>query len=181
MNGIKKISIKQKDYKKNNIIKNQNKLINKPIPTPSQKTKGNLIPSQRNIKINLTKLLEEVKTKQNSKGVIGRKSFSIKKLSKENNSDYSISQLTDKFGQKLLKNNNNGNTLISNISNSKKITNKTIPEDNKYRNNNNNKIDIENNIIIDTNYISNIQKKKKIKIKIILVPLLIIIIKSTLI
>ena len=85
-------------------------------------------------------MLEEVKTKQNSKGVIGRKSFSIKKLSKENNSDYSISQLTDKFGQKLLKNNNNGNTLISNISNSKKITNKTIPEDNKYRNNNNNKI-----------------------------------------
>lgn len=39
MNGIKKISIKQKDYKKNNIIKNQNKLINKPIPTPSQKLK----------------------------------------------------------------------------------------------------------------------------------------------
>ena len=36
------------------IIKNQNKLINKPIPTPSQKTKGNLIPSQRNIKINLS-------------------------------------------------------------------------------------------------------------------------------
>ena len=165
MNGIKKISIKQKDYKKNNIIKNQNKLINKPIPTPSQKTKGNLIPSQRNIKINLTKLLEEVKTKQNSKGVIGRKSFSIKKLSKENNSDYSISQLTDKFGQKLLKNNNNGNTLISNISNSKKITNKTIPEDYKYRNNNNNKIDIENNIIIDTNYISNIQKKEENKNK----------------
>ena len=32
--------------------------------------------------------------------------LAIKKLSKENNSDYSISQLTDKFGQKLLKNNN---------------------------------------------------------------------------
>ena len=41
INGIKKISIKQKEPKRSHLIKNQSKLINKPIPTPSQKVKGN--------------------------------------------------------------------------------------------------------------------------------------------
>ena len=159
INGIKKITIKQKEPKKSHIIKNQNKLISKPIPIPNQKVKGNLIPSQRNIKINLSKFMEEVKTKQNSKIIIGRKSLSIKRISKENNSDFSISQLNDKFDQKILKNNEEGNDInnyLSNISNNKKIINKTIQEENK-----NNYNEIENNIIIDTNYISNIQNKEE--------------------
>ena len=84
INGIKKISIKQREPKKSNIIKSKNsKLISKPIPTPSQKVKANIIPSQRNIKINLTKFLEEGKIKQNNKVIIGRKSLSIKELTKK--------------------------------------------------------------------------------------------------
>ena len=163
INGIKKISIKQKEPKKNHFIKNQSKLISKPIPTPSQKVKGNLIPSQRNIKINLSKFIEDVKIKQNSKVIIGRKSLSIKKLSKENNSDFSVSQLNEKFGQKISKNNEEGNDInnfISNISNNKKIINKTIQEENKFKGIKNYN-ELENNILIDTNYISNIQNKDK--------------------
>ena len=159
LNGIKKISIKQKEPKKSNLIRNNTKLINKPIPTPSQKIKGNnIIPSHRNIKINLTKFIEDVKNKQNNK-IIGRKSLSIKRLSKENNSDFSISQLNDKLGQKFLKNNEEGNDLknyVENLSNNKKLINKTIQEENKFKEKNNFN-EIENNIIIDTNYISNIQ------------------------
>ena len=164
INGIKKISIKQKDPKKNNLIKKENKLINKPSPAPVQKIKGNIIPSQRNIKINLTKFLEDVKTKQNSK-VIGRKSLSIKRFSKENNSDFSISQLNDKFGQKMLKNNEEGNDLknyASNALNNKKLISKTIQEEKKdkekQKENNNN--EVESGIIIDTNYISNMQNNE---------------------
>ena len=44
--GIKKISVKQKDTKKNYIIPNQNKYNSKPIPSQNQKMKGNVIPSQ---------------------------------------------------------------------------------------------------------------------------------------
>ena len=154
INGIKKISIKQKEPKKSNLIRNNNaKLINKPIPTPQQKIKGNIIPSHRNIKINLTKFIEEVKNKQNNKAIIGRKSLSIKRLSKENNSDFSISQLNEKLGQKLLKNNDETNDLknyLTNLSNNKKLINKTIQEKNNFN-------EIENNILIDTNCISNMQ------------------------
>ena len=159
INGIKKILIKQKEPRKSNLIRNNTKLINKPIPTPPQKIKGNNIPSHRNIKINLIKFIEDVKSKQNNKGIIGRKSLSIKRLAKENNSDFSISQLNDKLGQKILKNNDEANDLknyVSNIYNNKKLINKTIQEENKY-NDKNNYNDIENNILIDTNYISNIQ------------------------
>ena len=162
--GIKKISIKQKDPKKNNLIKKENKLINKPIPAPVQKMKGNIIPSQRNIKINLTKFLEDVKTKQNSK-VIGRKSLSIKRFSKENNSDFSISQLNDKFGQKILKNNEEGNDLknyASNASDNKKLISKTIQEEKKEKEKEKEKNNdgYECGIIIDTNYISNMQNNE---------------------
>ena len=160
INGIKKISIKQKEPKKSNLIRNNNaKLINKPIPTPQQKIKGSLIPSHRNIKINLTKFIEDVKNKQNNKAIIGRKSLSIKRLSKENNSDFSISQLNEKLGQKFLKNNDETNDLknyVTNLSNNKKLINKTIQEENKFKEKNNLN-DIENNILIDTNYISNMQ------------------------
>ena len=149
INGIKKISIKQREPKKSNIIKGKNsKLISKPIPTPSQKVKTNLIPSQRNIKINLTKFLEEGKAKQSSKVIIGRKSLSIKRMTKENNSDFSISQLNEKISHKILKNNEEGNDLnnyLANNINNKKLINKTIQDE---------------NIIIDTNYISNIPKKE---------------------
>ena len=87
------------------MIHNQYKQINKPIPTPGHKIKNNIIPSQRNIKINLAKFLKDVKIKQNNKSIVGRKSLSIKRISKENNSDFSLLQINDKFAQKILKNN----------------------------------------------------------------------------
>ena len=165
MVGMKKISVKQKDLKKNNIIQNQNKLIHKAIPT--QKNKGNVIPSQRNIKINLSKFLQDVKIKQNNK-LVGRKSLSIKRISKENNSDFSLSQLNDKFAQKILKNNDEGNELDNFIINKKQNINKTIQEEIKesiintnigQEQNENNDCNIDNNILIDTNYISNMQNR----------------------
>ena len=167
--GIKKISIKQKD-KKNHLIQNQYKQINKPIPTPAQKIKSNIIPSQRNIKINLAKFLKDVKIKQNNKSIVGRKSLSIKRISKENNSDFSLSQLNDKFAQKILKNNEEGNDIGNCVVNNKHNINKTIqeelrkgyiPEEKKnseIENEKYNNID-NNNILIDTNYISNMQSK----------------------
>ena len=175
---IKKISIKQKDPKKSTLIPNQPRLINKPIPAPGgHKLKEGIIPSQKNIKINLSKYLQEVKTNPSNKVIIGRKSLSIKKLNKENNSDFSLSQLNDKFAQKILKNNDEGNDIkyyIPNISNDKKRINKTIQEEQKeklkLKNVSDNKININNNInkenennnniLIDTNYISNIQNKE---------------------
>ena len=167
--GIKKISIKQKD-KKNHLMQNQYKQINKPIPTPAQKIKSNIIPSQRNIKINLAKFLKDVKIKQNNKSIVGRKSLSIKRISKENNSDFSLSQLNDKFAQKILKNNEEGNDIGNCVVNNKHNINKTIqeeirkgyiPEEKKnseIENEKFNNID-NNNILIDTNYISNMQNK----------------------
>ena len=164
--GIKKISIKQKD-KKNNMIHNQYKQINKPIPTPGQKIKNNIIPSQRNIKINLAKFLKDVKIKQNNKSIVGRKSLSIKRIAKENNSDFSLLQINDKFAQKILKNNEEGNDIGNCVVNNRQNINKTIqeeirkvyiPEEKKNSeldNDNNNN----NNILIDTNYISNMQNK----------------------
>ena len=167
--GIKKISVKQREIKKSNIIQNQNKINNMPIPAPSQKIKGNIIiPSQRNIKINLAKFLEDVKNKQNNKLVMGRKYLSIKRISKENNSDFSLSQLNDKFTQKILKNNDEGNDIGNYATNNKQNTNKTIQEEIKIK-----KIDEENNeyekcniidtnMLIDTNYISNVQNKANV-------------------
>ena len=98
--GIRKIMVKPKESRK----LNKNKISGKLIPTPAQKIKNNLIPSQRNIKNNLTKFLQGIKTKQNNKSkiVVGRKSFSIKKISKENNSDFSLPQFNDKLSNKLL-------------------------------------------------------------------------------
>ena len=163
--GIKKISVKQKEVKKNNIVPNQTKLINKQIQFPPQKMKGNNIPSQRNIKINLTKFLEDVKNKQNNKMVMGRKSLSIKRMTKENNSDFSLSQLNDKFTQKILKNNEEGNDIGNFVINNKQNINKTLQEEIKIKNrideekSENNKINDIDNILIDTNYISNMQNK----------------------
>ena len=181
--GIKKICVKQKEPKKNNIIQNNsnnnsninnNKFNNKPIPNPSQKFKGGIIPSQRNIKINLAKFLEDVKNKQNNnKLVMGRKSLSIKRLSKENNSDFSLSQLNDKFTQKILKNNEEGNDIGNYNINNKQNINKTIQEENirikkidEEKEKENEKFtdidNIDNNILIDTHYISNIPSKTNI-------------------
>ena len=163
--GIKKICVKQKEVKKNNIVPNQTKLINKQIQFPAQKMKGNNIPSQRNIKINLTKFLEDVKNKQNNKMVMGRKSLSIKRMTKENNSDFSLSQLNDKFTQKILKNNEEGNDIGNCVINNKQNINKTLQKEIKIKNrideekSENNKINDIDNILIDTNYISNMQNK----------------------
>ena len=98
--GIRKIMVKPNESRK----LNKNKINGKLIPTPAQKIKNSLIPSQRNIKNNLTKFLQGIKTKQNNKSkiIVGRKSFSIKKISKENNSDFSLPQFNDKLSNKLL-------------------------------------------------------------------------------
>ena len=103
INGVRKIIVRPKDVRKINV--NHTKISSKPIPTPSQKIKGNLIPSQRNIKINLAKFLQGVKTKQNNKpkDILGRKSFSIKKLANENNSDFSLPHFNYKLSNKLLR------------------------------------------------------------------------------
>ena len=165
--GIKKICVKQKDMKKNIILQNQNKPINKQIQNQNQKLKGSIIPSQRNIKINLTKFLEDVKNKQNTnKLAMGRKSLSITRMTKENNSDFSLTQLNDKYTQKILKNNEEGNDIKNDIINNKQNINKTLQEEIKIKNKNNeeetnqnNKLNDMDNILIDTNYISNIQNK----------------------
>ena len=60
---------------------------------------------------------------------MGRKSLSIKRISKENNSDFSLSQLNDKFTQKILKNNEEGNDIGNYAINNKQNINKTIKED----------------------------------------------------
>ena len=152
--GIKKILVKQKEIKKIN----QNKLIVNPIPTPSQKMKSNIIPSQRNIKINLAKFLKGVKAKPNCKNklIVGRKSFSIKKIAKENNSDFYISQLNDKISNILLKNNEDNiiiknNYTNNNINNNKIINEEYIQNKEKIENKDNNKdknnkIDVIDNI-----------------------------------
>ena len=171
--GIKKILVKQKENKKIN----KNKITNNPIPTPSQKIKTNIIPSQRNIKINLAKFLKGVKTKPNNKGklIVGRKSLSIKKISKENNSDFFISQLNDKITNILLKNKEEENININNynINNNNNIQNKNeeIIEKNENENDNDNDNDdnnknsknenIENDLISDIYHNNNKNNKNK--------------------
>ena len=161
--GIKKISVKQKEIK-NNIVQNR-KPINKAIPAPNQKVKGNIIPSQRNIKLNMSKILNDVKTNKDNKFVMARKSISIKKIAKENNSDFSVSQINDKFSKKILKNeeeNDIGSYANNNNKNIDKITQEEVKTElNKEEKNNynNNDIGIDNNILIDTNYISNVENK----------------------
>ena len=161
--GIKKISVKQKEFK-NNFVQNK-KIINKAIPAPNQKVKGNVIPSQRNIRLNMSKILNEVKTNKDNKFVMARKSLSIKKLTKENNSDFSVSQINDKITKKILKNeeeNDIGNYANNNNQNIDKISQEEMKTElNKEEKNinNNNDIGIDNNILIDTNYISNVENK----------------------
>ena len=166
--GIKKILVKQKENKKIN----KNKITNNPIPTPSQKIKTNIIPSQRNIKINLAKFLKGVKTKPNNKGklIVGRKSLSIKKISKENNSDFFISQLNDKITNILLKNKEEENININNYNtnnNNNNIQNKNEEkiEKNENDNNDNNKNskneNIENDLISDIYHNNNKNNKNK--------------------
>ena len=174
VSGIRKISVKLKDKNNNNGNNPQNKIIHKHIPIQKkQGNNNNIIPSQRNnIKINLSKFLQDVKIKQNNK-LVGRKALSIKRLPKENNSDFSLSQLNEKFAQKILKNNEEGNDENdnNNLLNHKPNINQTIQEEIKekviinknvsqdqYINNNNYNLD-NNNFLIDTNYISNIQNK----------------------
>jgi len=126
--GVKKIFVKQKEIKK----LNKNYINNKPIPTPNQIVKSNIIPSQRNIKINLAKFLQEVKNKSNNKLVIGRKSLSIKRISKGNNTDFSTTQTNGKLTQKISKNNDQINQVnINNLNNKNNINNKIVYDDNK--------------------------------------------------
>ena len=126
--GVKKIFVKQKEIKK----LNKNYINNKPIPTPNQIVKSNIIPSQRNIKINLAKFLQEVKNKSNNKLVMGRKSLSIKRISKENNTEFSATQTNDKLTQKISKNNDQTNKVnINNLNNKNNINNKIVYDDNK--------------------------------------------------
>ena len=160
---IKKIMVRPKERKKN--INNQNKFIKNPIPAPGPKIKSNIIPSQRNIKINLTKFLQGVKSKQNrTKMLLGRKSFSIKKIQKESNSDFSLPQFTDKLSNKLLKSNEEENNIISYNENiMKKIKKERKPENEK------NEELIENKLIKEINdfkeKLNNNKLNRKDKIK----------------
>ncbi len=161
ISGIKKILIRKESKKlSQNQNQNPNKINNNKlipsIPTPGQKIKNNIIPSQRNIKINLTKYLQNTKSKQNNKLIAGRKTLSIKKMPKENNSDFSISQLNGKLSNKLIKNNNNENINEENAKNKGIIENKKMNE-NELKNH------IDGIIGIDTNCISNIKNKNKNK------------------
>ena len=58
-----------------------------------------------------------------------RKSLSLKRISKENNRDFFLSQLNDKFTQKVLKNNKEGNDIRNYATNNKQHINKTKQED----------------------------------------------------
>ena len=129
INGIRKIMVRPRDARKINVNHN-NKIVSKPIPTPGQKIKGNLIPSQRNIKINLAKFLQGVKTKQNNKtkDILGRKSFSIKKIANDNNTDFSLPQFNDKLSNKLLKSKEEENNIKNYDAIKKKLNNLKIEE-----------------------------------------------------
>ena len=162
----KNISVKPEEIKNNNnIIQNRNKIINKQIINSIQKTKGSNIPSQRNIKINLAKFLDDVKNKQNNRVGLGRKSLSIKRIVKENNSDFSLNQLNNKYNPKILKNSDEGNDIGDYKANIKQNINNTIQEEIKIKKSEEEKseniysIDINKNMIIDTNNISNITNK----------------------
>jgi len=139
--------------------------VQKPIQNvnQNQKAKGGVIPSQRNIKINLTKIIKDVRIKKNNK-ILGRKSLSIKKISKENNSDFSLSQLNDKMNKKNIKNEDGGNDIdIGNIlPKIKPNINKTLQEEIKGNALSKNAPPDEPNsigVLIDTNYISNVKNR----------------------
>ena len=152
INGIKKIIVKPKESNKLNI--NQNiKINNRPIPTPCQKIKSNIIPSQRSKKINLTKFLKGMKIKPVNKGKskLNRISSSIKKISKENKSDFSLSQINDILLKNCLENKEEEKKLNDCNSNSNNKINK------KEKNKNEKIKEIDNKIKINTNFISNIK------------------------
>ena len=164
ISGIKKILIRKESKKLNqnpNQIKvNNNKLIPS-IPTPMQKNKNNLIPSQRNIKINLAKFLQNAKNKQNNKLIVGRKTLSIKKIQKENKSDFSITQLKGKRSNKMIKNSNNENLINTH----NKTINEEIPKnkgiiEKKNNNENESKCLFDGKSGNDINFISNITTNK---------------------
>ena len=159
ISGIKKILIRKESKKLN---PNQNKINNKIIPTSTQKIKSNIIPSQRNIKINLAKFLQNTKTKQNNKLIVGRKTLSIKKIPKENKSDFSISQINGKISNKILKHKNEGNHINNDKKNinQEKVKSKENVENKKIIENEFKKID--NNKGIDANFISNNNNNKEL-------------------
>ena len=154
--GVKKIFVKQKEIKK----LNKNNINNKPIPTPNQKIKTNIIPSQRNIKINLAKFLQDVKNKSNNKLIMGRKSLSIKRISKENNTDFSTTQTNDKLTQKILKNNYVSNQLNNNNLNNKN-NKKLVYDDKNKKAIDNNKIENEKKDDNSLNKNNNLEFNKK--------------------
>lgn len=116
VSGIKRNLIKEKDYK--NVNSNKKKLVNVPISRYQNKIKSNIIPSQRNFKIKLAKFMEEIKTKRNNKKIKGKTSLSIKKNSKNNIIEMSVTKVKEEFLKKCkIK-------KISSISNSKNNVNK---------------------------------------------------------
>jgi hypothetical protein len=92
-------------------------------------------------------------------------------MTKENNSDFLLSQLNDKFTQKVLKNDDEGNDIGNYMQNKKQNNNKAMQDEikeklKKKKLDEYNKINqIDNNILIDTNFISNIQKNQNRKKK----------------
>ena len=140
--GVKKIIIKPREKKMTNKSKigtcNQ-------IPIPTLKEKNNEMPSERNIKLKIEKILKNSKNKNKNKNkiTIDRKTISKNKKIKGNKSDFSLSQINK----------------IKNICENK-IENKRKNNDNQKNQEDNNKAkDIEINNLVDDIYISNLNKE----------------------
>ena len=122
--GLEKISGHNK--------KNYNK-----IPIPKKKLK-NVSPTQRNVKINLAKILKDIKIHKN---IVGRKDISTKKDSKENKSEL-IKKVNNKIKNiNKIKENHINNKIIDKNNNNYKNDNKIIKrlEKNNRNNKENNK------------------------------------------
>ena len=173
---VDKIVVNQKVFKKINV--NKNNIINRQIDIPNQKIKNSINPFQKNIKINLDKLLRETKNKQNTKLNMGKKSLSIKRISNENNSDFFINNINDKLPKIEIKKdieikginntniNNRKNIRINigfneeNSSNKEKIENKD-----KDKGKNIKREDGSNNILIEITDINNKELNNKLSNK----------------
>ena len=93
---------------------------------------------------------------------MGRKTLSIKKIPKENNSDFSVSQINGKLSNKLLKQKNEENHINNDKKNinQEKAQNKENVENKKIIKNEFK--DIDSNMGIDVNFISNNNNNKEL-------------------
>ena len=132
--GIKNMKNKTKEFNKINKIPN-NKISNRKISTIQCKK---IIPSKKNIKINLNKILIDKKINkdniQNYNNTLNERKF-----------DYSLSKINDALSKKLVKNKNEENN--NNLNNNKNIDNKYVSHiKNEYLKKNNNSHFVNNDI-----------------------------------